>query len=167
MREKRESKAVAVALKETSVAASTTTSLAGAECKPSGPCSGGCACEADKAAAVVAQKQQQGAAEQEEDVAATGAEEAVVDVERLQKELLDLTETLLAEVSYPFHVTCFCLDCGVENQLCRVWGGRGGEDRLGEEENFLSLFFCFFSSFIGKCKCVCVFVWNLTVGSGG
>jgi ABC-type Na+ efflux pump permease subunit len=97
MREKRESKAVAVALKETSVAASTTTSLAGAECKPSGPCSGGCACEADKSAAVVVQKQQQGAAEQEEDVAATGAEEAVVDVERLQKELLDLTETLLAE----------------------------------------------------------------------
>jgi hypothetical protein len=99
MREKRESKAVAVALKETSVAASTTTTLAGADCKPSGPCSGGCACEADKAAAVVAQKQQQGAAEeeQEEDVAATGAEEAVVDVERLQKELLDLTETLLAE----------------------------------------------------------------------
>ncbi|CAK9215990.1 unnamed protein product [Sphagnum troendelagicum] len=97
MREKRESKAVAVAFKETSVAASTTTSLAGAECKPSGPCSGGCACEADKAAAVVAQKQQQGAAEQEEDVAPTGAEEAVVDVERLQKELLDLIETLLAE----------------------------------------------------------------------
>jgi hypothetical protein len=109
MREKRESKAVAVALKETSVAASTTTTLAGADCKPSGPCSGGCACEADKAAAVVAQKQQQGAAEeeQEEDVAATGAEEAVVDVERLQKELLDLTETLLAEVTYPFDVTSF------------------------------------------------------------
>jgi len=109
MREKRENKAVAVALKETSVAASTTTTttLAGAECKPSGPCSGGCACEADKAAAVVAQKQQQGAAEEEEDVAATGAEEAVVDVERLQKELLDLTETLLAEVTYPFDVTSF------------------------------------------------------------
>jgi hypothetical protein len=112
MREKRESKAVAVALKETSVAASTTTTtLAGAECKPSGPCSGGCACEADKAAAVVAQKQQQGAAEEEEqreeDVAATGAEEVVVDVERLQKELLDLTETLLAEVTYPFDVTLF------------------------------------------------------------
>ncbi len=107
MREKRESKAVAVALKETSVAASTTT-LAGAECKPSGPCSGGCACEADKAAAVVVQKQQQGAAEEEEeDVAATGAEEAVVDVERLQKELLDLIETLLAEVTYPFDVTSF------------------------------------------------------------
>jgi hypothetical protein len=111
MREKRGSKAVAVALKETSVAASTTTtSLAGAECKPSGPCSGGCACEADKAAAVVAQKQQQGAAEEEEqqqDVAVTGAEEAVVDVERLQKELLDLIETLLAEVTYPFDVTSF------------------------------------------------------------
>ncbi len=111
MREKRESKAVAVALKETSVAASTTTTLAGAEFKPSEPCSGGCACEADKAdkaAAVVAQKQQQGAAEEEEqDVAVTGAEEAVVDVERLQKELLDLTETLLAEVTYPFDVTSF------------------------------------------------------------
>jgi hypothetical protein len=110
MREKRENKAVAVALKETSVAASTTTTtttLAGAECKPSGPCSGGCACEADKAAAVVAQKQQQGAAEEEEDVTATGAEGAVVDVERLQKELLDLTETLLAEVTYPFDVTSF------------------------------------------------------------
>ncbi len=108
MREKRESKAVAVALKESSVAASTTTTLAGAEFKSSGPCSGGRACEADKAAAVVAPKQQQAAAEEEEqDVAVTDAKEAVVDVERLQKELLDLIETLLAEVTYPFDVTSF------------------------------------------------------------
>lgn len=73
-------------------AASMTLQAGGAECKPRGPRSGSsCACESEKS--VVALKH-----EREEDEAGE-KDDGAVDVEKLQQELIDLTETLLAEVT--------------------------------------------------------------------
>ncbi len=82
-----------------------------AECKPRGPCSG-CACESEEAVVkkreefedeALAVKKREGEEEeeeeeQEEDVSAA-AVDGVVDVERLLQELVDLTRSLLAEVT--------------------------------------------------------------------
>ncbi len=83
-----------------------------AECKPRGPRSG-CACESEEAvvkkreefedgALVVKKREGEGGGgeeeEQEEDVSAA-AVDGVVDVERLLQELVDLTRSLLAEVT--------------------------------------------------------------------
>ncbi len=82
-----------------------------AECKPRGPRSG-CACESEEAvvkkreefedgALVVKKREGEGGEEeeeQEEDVSAA-AVDGVVDVERLLQELVDLTRSLLAEVT--------------------------------------------------------------------
>jgi hypothetical protein len=73
-------------------AASMTLQAGGAKCKTRGPCSGSsCACESEKS--VVALKQ-----EREEDEAGE-KDDGAVDVEKLQQKLIDLTETLLAEVT--------------------------------------------------------------------
>ncbi len=76
-----------------------------AECKPRGPCSG-CACEPEESVvkkreeledeALLVKKREE--EEQEEDVSAA-AVDGVVDVERLLQELVDLTRSLLAEVT--------------------------------------------------------------------
>jgi hypothetical protein len=77
-----------------------------AECKPRGPCSG-CARESEEAvvkkreeledeALLVKKREEEG--EEEEDVSAA-AVDGVVDVERLLQELVDLTRSLLAEVT--------------------------------------------------------------------
>ncbi len=79
-----------------------------AECKPRGPCSG-CACESEEVvvkkrvefedeALVVKKREGEEEEEQEEDVSAA-AVDGVVDVERLLQELVDLTRSLLAEVT--------------------------------------------------------------------
>ncbi len=77
-----------------------------AECKPRGPRSG-CACESEEAVvkkreeledeALVVKKREE-EEQQEEDVSAA-AVDGVVDVERLLQELVDLTRSLLAEVT--------------------------------------------------------------------
>ncbi len=73
-------------------AASMTLQAGGAECKPRGPCGvSSCACESEKS--VVALKQ-----EREEDEAGE-KDDGAVDVEKLQQKLIDLTETLLTEVT--------------------------------------------------------------------
>jgi len=84
-----------------------------AEYKPRGPCSG-CACESEEAVvkkreefedeALVVKKregeeEEQQEEEEEEDVSAAAAVDGVVDVERLLQELVDLTRSLLAEVT--------------------------------------------------------------------
>ncbi len=73
-------------------AASMTLQAGGAECKPRGPCSGSsCACESEKSVVTLKQEREEEEAGEKDDGA--------VDVEKLQQELIDLTETLLAEVT--------------------------------------------------------------------
>ncbi len=73
-------------------AASMTLQAGGAECKPRGPCSGSsCACESEKSLVALKQGREEDEAGEKDDRA--------VDVEKLQQELIDLTETLLAEVT--------------------------------------------------------------------
>ncbi len=91
------------------VSALSSFSMTMAECKPRGPCSG-CACESEEAVAkkreeledeallVKKREEEEEQQQQEEDVSAA-AVDGVVDVERLLQELVDLTRSLLAEVT--------------------------------------------------------------------